>query len=381
MSHTLSPIATALFALILLTLLVAAAWWVMRASVQGDTMQTDRADIDVYVDQVTEIERDFVQGRISGEAAEAGRLEIGRRLVKAQNREIPQGRRVNSLVLAGIAAGISLLAGGLYFVAGSPGRSDVPFNARERELLARDPATLTQDEILVLLQERARLNPDDPRPHVLMGQVFSAAGRDQDALRAYQAVLRRTPNDAEAVAEAAGILMRLNDNVMGEDAKAALDAALKINPKSPAARFYLGLSDWQNGRKDEAFAAWKAAYTAVDDQPEARLMLATRVVQVLSHLDRGPTSSGPIQGSSRADQSAFISQMIANRQARLAAEPNDLALRFSLVRVLVMSGQSEAARAQLLAGIERADDQPFTFALYEVAARSLPQIVPNVTKR
>jgi cytochrome c-type biogenesis protein CcmH len=177
MTGTISPIVSALFWMALMVILVGAAWWVLRASAKGEAQEDERSDLDVYADQVTEIDRDLAQGRISGDAADAGRLEIGRRLVKARDRVLNQGPRANRLVLGGVAAAVALLAGGLYALFGSPNRGDLPFQERERELLARDPATLTQDEILVLLQERARLNPDDPVPHALMGQVLVAAGR------------------------------------------------------------------------------------------------------------------------------------------------------------------------------------------------------------
>jgi cytochrome c-type biogenesis protein CcmH len=374
MSYTLSPIGLGLFWLIVLALLVGAAWWVLRAGAAGETIENDRADLTVYADQVGEIDRDLAQGRIGTLEAGAARLEIGRRLVKAQNRQIKPRAKLDRVFLGVLAGGISLLAGGLYFLIGSPGRADLPFQAREQELLSRDPSTLSGDEILLLLQERARIDPNDPKPHALMGQVLASTGRDQDALRAYQAVLRRTPNDSEAIAEAAGILMRLNGNQLGEDAKAALNAALTANPKSPSARYYLGLVEWQEGRRAVAIAAWQSAYDAIADQPEAQTTLAARVVQTMSVLERGPSdgaAAGQMAAMNGADQGAVIKNMIASREARLAAAPDDIALRLSVVRVLVMSNQSERARQVLLKGLERGEDEPFTLALYEVAARSL----------
>jgi cytochrome c-type biogenesis protein CcmH len=380
---------SAAFWLILLATLVGAAWWVLRASAHGQTQEGDRSDLDVYADQVTEIDRDLAQGRISEVAADAGRLEIGRRLVKARDRVLTQGPRANRLVLGGLAAGIALLAGGLYAVSGSPDRADMPFQARERELLSRDPASLTQDEILLLLQERARVNPKDPQPHALMGQVLANIGRDQDALRAYQAVLRRAPDDSEAIAEAAAILTRLNGGTVGGDAQAAFDAALKINPKSPSARFYLGLADWNAGRKDVAIAAWESAYRALADQPQAQDVLVARAADAMSQLDRGPDAATQAGAKDMppADRTAFIASMVTGRTARLAASPNDVALRLSVVRVLMMTGQNEAARQALLDGVERARDNGFVIALYGVAARALtstatpPPSSTPVTKR
>jgi cytochrome c-type biogenesis protein CcmH len=63
-----------MFWLALLVALVGAAWWVLRAGARGGALESDRADLEVYQDQIAEIERDLAQGRISEEAAQAGRI-------------------------------------------------------------------------------------------------------------------------------------------------------------------------------------------------------------------------------------------------------------------------------------------------------------------
>ena len=81
MAPSLPPLLQVVFWAVLLGALVLAAWWVNRASARGVDLETDRADLKVYADQVREIERELKQGRISSEQAEASKLEIGRRLV------------------------------------------------------------------------------------------------------------------------------------------------------------------------------------------------------------------------------------------------------------------------------------------------------------
>jgi cytochrome c-type biogenesis protein CcmH len=385
MTHPTSPQDLSLFVLVALTLLVAAGYWLLRAGARGQAQDGDRADLEVYADQVSELERDLAQGRISALEADAGRLEIGRRLVKARDRVLTTGPRADRRILAALAGFVVFMTAGIYAFSGKPGLPDQPFAKREQELLSRDPSTLGESEILVLLQERARLNPNDHVPHMLMGQVLMAAGRDQDALRAFQAVLRRKPNDAEAIAEAAGLLIKMNGGQVGADARQALDAALKINPNSPTARYYEGLAQWRAGKKDDAMTIWSNAYDALATQPDGQALIAARAAQVLSELDRGPASGNgaPTMGAG-GDQGAFIASMVAARRARLDQSPADVALRLSVVRVMTMSGQREEARKILLEGVERADTKPFVIAMYAAAARGLESRAappPSVTKR
>lgn len=366
-----------MFWLALLVALVGAAWWVLRAGARGGALESDRADLEVYQDQIAEIERDLAQGRISEEAAQAGKLEIGRRLVQARDRILGEGPRLGKLAMTSVAAVIALGAVGLYLIYGSPQKTDQPFVQREAELLSRPPETLSEDEIMLLLQEQAKKAPEDPMPHALMAQVLGSAGRDQDALRAFQAAIRRDPKNADLIAETGAVLMRLNEGVVGADAKSAFDAALQLKPNSVSARFYLGLADWQAGKKTEALAAWRTAYSLNDKDAEGQMQLVTRVADILSQLDRGPGEEAdpPMAAMANAGpdaQKAFIETMIAKRIDRLAENPSDPSLRLSAARVLLMTGKLKEARDILLVGQKQQASDPLLSAVFGMALESAP---------
>jgi cytochrome c-type biogenesis protein CcmH len=366
-----------MFWLALLVALVGAAWWVLRAGARGGALESDRADLQVYQDQIAEIERDLAQGRISEEAAQAGKLEIGRRLVQARDRILGEGPRLGKLAMTSVAAVIALGAGGLYLIYGSPQKTDQPFVQREAELLSRPPETLSEDEIMLLLQEQAKKAPEDPMPHALMAQVLGSAGRDQDALRAFQAAIRRDPKNADLIAETGAVLMRLNEGAVGADAKSAFDAALQLKPNSVSARFYLGLADWQAGKKTEALAAWRTAYSLNAKDAEGQMQLVTRVADILSQLDRGPGEEAgpPMAAMANAGpdaQKAFIETMIAKRIDRLAENPSDPSLRLSAARVLLMTGKLKEARDILLVGQKQQASDPLLSAVYSMALESAP---------
>jgi cytochrome c-type biogenesis protein CcmH len=367
---------TGLFWAAVLLILTGSAWWVLQAGAKGRQGEADRADLIVYEDQLLELDRDFGQGRISKEAAQAGRLEIGRRLVLARDRIIGKGIVLNRALVSAVALVVALLAGGLYLVFGSPNLPDQPFAVREAQLLTRAPETLTEDEIMLLLQEQAKKKPKDAMPHALMAQVLVSAGRDQDALRAYQAALRRDPSNAEWIAETGGVLMRLNDNQVGPDAQRAFEAALNLDPKSPSAAFYLGLTRWQAGDVKEALAIWRRAYEVNAGQANNQNLLVARAIDVLSQLDRGPGdgAQAPMTGMAGADpkaQRAFIETMVAARVARVTSDPANPALRLSAARVLIMTGEVSAATSMLQAGEAGAQKDPFLKALYQTSLESI----------
>jgi len=210
-----------------------------------------------------------------------------------------------------------------------------------------------------------------------MAQVLASAGRDQDALRAFQAALRRDPKNADLIAETGAVLMRINEGVVGADAKSAFDAALQLKPNSVSARFYLGLADWQAGKKSEALAAWRAAYVVNAKDAQGQMQLVVQVAEILSQLDRGPgeDGGGPMAAMANAGpaaQKAFIETMIAKRVDRLAENPTDPSLRLSAARVLIMTGKLKEARDVLLVGQKQEASDPLLSAVYGLALESAP---------
>ncbi|GIU67602.1 c-type cytochrome biogenesis protein CcmI [Candidatus Phycosocius spiralis] len=363
-----------------LMILTGAAWWILRAGAKIRQDETDRPDLLVYQDQLQELDRDVNQGRISMEAAQAGRLEIGRRLIIARDRIIGEGIVLNRALVSAVALVTAVLAGGLYVVFGSPNLPDQPFSVRQAQLLARAPETLSEEEILLLLQEQAKKNPEDALPHALMAQVMVSSGRDQDALRAYQAALRRNPTNPEWIAETGGVLMRLNDNQLGPDAQRALEAALSLDPNSPSAAFYLGLARWHAGNYKDGLAIWRRAYESNAGQTNNQNLLVARAIDVLSQLDRGPDMDGSqtpknaMMGADPKAQQAFIKAMVAARVARVTSDPANPSLRLSAARVLMMTGQVNAAKSMLQAGETIAQKDPFLKALYQTCLASIGDV-------
>jgi cytochrome c-type biogenesis protein CcmH/NrfG len=107
--------------------------------------------------------------------------------------------------------------------------------------------TVPQTNALASLEARASANPTDIPTQLALADGYVQAGRPQDAIPRYQAVLDKDPNNIAALDGLALILVRLGRD---DGAILAADRVLTQRPKDPDALFVKGLAlyrkqDWK----------------------------------------------------------------------------------------------------------------------------------------
>lgn len=122
------------------------------------------------------------------------------------------GRNRAGQILA--AGGFALAVLGLYLAVGKPNVPGLPLKARVAALEARVQAggldAVTPEELLAVLEARAKADPAAIVPRLYAGLILSGLGRDEEAARAFDAVLRRDPRNARASLELGRVLARIN---------------------------------------------------------------------------------------------------------------------------------------------------------------------------
>jgi cytochrome c-type biogenesis protein CcmH len=111
--------------------------------------------------------------------------------------------------------------------------------------------TVPQTNALAALEARASANPGDVPTQLALADGYVQAGRPQDAIPRYQAVLAKDPNNVAALD---GLALILVGSGSDDGAIVAADRVLALRPKDPDALFVKGLAlydkkDW-NGAVD-----------------------------------------------------------------------------------------------------------------------------------
>ena len=210
-------------------------------------------DLAVYQDQLKEVDTDLQRNLIDQESAEQARLEIARRLIKAEKAQHDQSAPLrsgwlrNSLILASVMI-IPAFSWGLYSILGSPDLPSQPLAQR----MASSPDRAAVDELLAKAETHLKQNPDDARGWVLLAPIYLRTGRVDEALIAYQNIIRLNGEEFSSVLGMAESLVAKNNGLVTPDAKELFEKAGVMNPQDVRPPAYLARFLMQENQTAEA---------------------------------------------------------------------------------------------------------------------------------
>jgi cytochrome c-type biogenesis protein CcmH len=315
----------------------------------------DGHDVEVYRDQLQEVDRDAARGLIEPSQAEQAKTEIARRLLKANAPRTGPGSRgtragsasiVRLAGLAGVLA-IPLISWGLYGEIGAAGLPGEPLAQR----LDRNPAESSVDELVARAERHLADTPDDARGWEVLGPVYMRQQRYTDAATAWRNAIRI---DGPTAARESGLgeALAATGGMVTAEARAAFERALALDPDEPKARFLLATGLAQEGRIAEAAQAWSALKGVLPERSPWHAPVDRALAEAGARLEAPDEAAAA--GETSADRLAMIEGMVAGLDQRLRENPDDLEGWQRLIRSYVVLGRPGDARAALsraLAGL------------------------------
>lgn len=342
-----------LTAAILTFLACAALLWSFRKGSEAET--ADGYDIEVYRDQLAELDSEAARGAVGRAEAEEARAEIGRRILKAVGAAGQGGAaragRAGRLVAATAVLSVPLVTWGGYALTGSPGVPD----QRLAERLNRNPAQNTVEELIARAERHLAENPSDGRGWEVLAPIYMRTGRAADAVAAWRHAIGLGGATAQREAGLGEALTAAASGVVTAEAEQAFARALSLDPVEPRARFFSAMAMLQEGRAEDAKAAWRAMAAELPaDSP-----WAGAVARAVASIDESPAvAAGPsaddvaaAQAMAPQDRQAMIEGMVAGLDARLREDPADGEGWRRLVSSYMVLGRSEAAHDALARGL------------------------------
>jgi cytochrome c-type biogenesis protein CcmH len=304
----------------------------------------------IYRDQLEELDRDVARGVVAEGDAGAARAEIARRLIKASAPvgADPPGSVVGRKVATFVgAAFVPIAAVAIYLLIGAPGMRDAPLSARQNAPLANQDVAM----LIARVESSLSKNPDDGRGWSVIAPIYARLGRYADAQNAYQNAIRLLGPTADREAAIGEAITNGAGGVVTQEAKAAFQRALALDAKAISPRFFLAMALGQEGKTNEAIAAWQALLA---DAPAEDAPWVTTARGELARLQSGNATPGPTPDQVTASENmtpeqrtTMIEGMVASLAQRLESQPDDPEGWARLIRSYVVLNRSGEARDAL----------------------------------
>lgn len=342
-------------------------------------------DLDVYRDQLKEVERDLARGVVSETDADRARTEVSRRILAA-DAALREGTTTISGSGGLVAAALTSLAVAaasyfLYLELGAPGYGDLSLTdriERAETLRAERPsqetaeaglpadmpntAPVSPDYVALVeqLRETVATRPDDVQGHVLLVQSEAQLGNFAAAHAAKARVIELKGASATAAdfSDYADLLILAAGGYVSPAAEAVLERTLAMDPTNGTARYYFGLMMAQTGRPDTALRVWDQLLRA---GPADAPWIPPIEVQIDEMASRaGVNYARPVVGTGRgpsaedieaagdmspAERMEMIQGMVSGLSERLATDGGPVEDWARLISALGVLGQLGQARA------------------------------------
>lgn len=216
------------------------------------------SNLHVLREQMGELDAAMANGSLAASDHAEASEELRRRVIQeglhctGHRPDRPQG-----LLAAVLALGVPLVAAGLYYHTGSPAAllvTDAPRAAEgpQHAISVADVSTLVQR-----LSDRLRQQPADADGWYMLARSYTAIGRYQDALGAYQRLLVLVPDDSAVLADYADVLATVQGGTLAGKPEEIVLRALQHNPQDVKALALAGSAAFQRGDLAAARTRWE----------------------------------------------------------------------------------------------------------------------------
>jgi len=337
----------------------------------------------VYRHQLDEIEAERARGLVDDSEATAAKTEVSRRLLATADEidqhtsgAIPESRR--AIVLLATAAFVPLLTLALYLGYGSPGLPSFPVAQQAQLPLERAQI----GGLIAKVEARLREHPEDGEGWDVIAPIYYKLGRFRDAAAAYAHAARLKGETVRRLAGLAESAVFAADGIVTEEARAAYEKILKLEPGRIEPRFWLALAKEQDGKLADAVADYKRLLAEAPPDAPWRAAVEGRVAEASRRLSGGelldPRAPGPraediaaAEKLSPEDRAKMIVQMVDGLAQRLQRDGGDLAGWQRLINAYVVLGREQEARKALAEARSKFPADETALAALAALAKSL----------
>ncbi len=294
-------------------------------------LSIDRVNINIYRDQLRELDDDLAAGTIDSTQHAAARSELERRLLEdtaeynSGATALPHTEKWTTAILAAI---IPLAAIGLYLVLGTPQgiAPQQPANA------AHNITPEQVEQMVEKLAARMKASPDDSEGWIMLGRSYAALERFTEAAAAYSEAASRLPGDAQLLVDYADVLAMSQGRRLSGEPERLIQRALAIDPVNPKALALAGTMAFENKQYAAAAAQWQKLLALLPAGSDIASDVQGSIAEALARAGGSPKADAkkPDNSKQNAATTAQISGSLRIADAlKTRAAPDDTVFIFA----------------------------------------------------
>ena len=341
-----------------------------RNTVKKNHVLRDAANLEIFRDQIAEMDTDLSNGLLTQELYEQGKRELQSRLleeVKAtSNAEDALVSNPHKSVAIALALMFPLLSVGLYLKVGNMDA----FLPQAGHSAAEGFGTANSDAALKELEAKVAKNPQDADSLGVLARTYAEQERFNDAVKAYSKLSQLIPNDAQLWADYADVMAMSNGQNLAGHPTEFLKKAFEIDPKNPKTLALLGSAAMGRNEYTVAIKYWEDLLKLLPENSEDAKMIADNINHartVMAQAKGGkdvkavPMTSDQ-KSSSSAGVEAISGTVTLSDAMKSKVSPNDI--------VYVLAKAAEGPPMPLAALRKQVKDLPLQFTLDDNMAMS-----------
>ena len=211
------------------------------------------------------------------------------------------------------------------------------------------------DDLISKVEARLREHPEDGKGWDVVAPVYMAGERFVDAAEAFAKAMKLLGESPARLMGFANARIRVENGIVPEDARKALQSLAASDPKLKEPRVWLALAKEQDGKVSEAAADYRVLIADAPETAPWRRFLQERLDRLdgtasMPPVTAAPQSKGPdaasvaaVEAMNPEERQAFITRMVDGLAERMKTNTKDKDGWLKLIRAYQMSGRKDDA--------------------------------------
>lgn len=184
--------------------------------------------------------------------------------------------------------------------------------------LEGDPHGGPMPEVASALAENLRGNPNDAGQWLLLARTYAEQGQRTQASEAFAKAALLRPDDADVLVDAAEARLYAHpQKLIDAEGVGLLERAVALQPHHQRGRWFLGVSQRQNGQPADAANTWEPLLPALDGETRRTVLIQINTARREAGL---PELEAPEHAAASTEGRVILRVSIAPNLARRAAQ-------------------------------------------------------------